>query len=240
MIELIFAIVVMGIALMSAPTMISTSVKSSSVAFEQESIAIAAAHANSLMSYAWDEQNTESQAANQQNIILTTQSTDAELNVRNASETVAGRKRHLSATVPPIAASAVSLFGAGKDRELNGQFEPVSDKDDIDDFDGDLQTLTLIDAGSSAQRSDKGNYMDTSVVVTTNVGYINDNANYNACTNNSNGCAFSNPFNSTSPTTTNIKAVKVNLTSNNTDTDITLKLFMCNIGGATPDTRGGY
>ena len=60
MIELIFAIVIMGIALMSAPTLISVSSKSTYTALQQESITAAVSQINMIMTGAWDEMDTNS------------------------------------------------------------------------------------------------------------------------------------------------------------------------------------
>jgi len=233
MIELIFAIVIMGIVLMSAPMMIQTAVKSSVVAFQQESIAITATHANALMSYAWDEVNTESQGGVQRDRILTTASTNAELSSRNASFAI-GRERRID----PAAASSSADFGVSKDRNLNGQFEAATDKDDVDDFDGDDTTLTLLEAANT----ENGNYMDQDITLSTAVAYGGDDpsSTYAAC-NSAGGCAFSQPFaQAANGATTSIKRLTVQLTSNDTDSNIVMKLFMCNIGAAQPATQGGY
>ncbi len=58
MIELIFAIVIMAIVLMSAPMMIGTATKSSNVSLQQESIAIAAAEIGMILTHHWDEGDT--------------------------------------------------------------------------------------------------------------------------------------------------------------------------------------
>jgi len=56
MIELIFAIVVMGIAMMSAPQLIATAAQSGYVSIEQEAVNEASSHLNNILSYLWDEQ----------------------------------------------------------------------------------------------------------------------------------------------------------------------------------------
>jgi len=55
MIELIFAIVVIGIVLMSAPMLISTATQSSYLATQQEAIGEASSHMNMILNYHWDE-----------------------------------------------------------------------------------------------------------------------------------------------------------------------------------------
>ncbi len=59
MVELIFAIVIIGIALLSAPMLISTAAKSGYVAMQQEGINEAATKVNMIMGYHWDENNVD-------------------------------------------------------------------------------------------------------------------------------------------------------------------------------------
>ena len=58
MIELIFAIVVIGITLMSVPTLVRQASQSGYVAMQQEGINIAASQVNMIMGYHWDENDT--------------------------------------------------------------------------------------------------------------------------------------------------------------------------------------
>ena len=55
MIELIFAIVIMAIVLLSAPMLISTASKSGFIAIQQEAINEAASQVNIIMGHHWDE-----------------------------------------------------------------------------------------------------------------------------------------------------------------------------------------
>ena len=59
MIELIFALVIMAIVLMSAPMLISTATKSGYVAIQQEAINAAASQVNMIMGYHWDENSAD-------------------------------------------------------------------------------------------------------------------------------------------------------------------------------------
>ena len=58
MIELIFSIVIMGIVMMSAPMLISTASNSTSVVLQQEGINQAVSRITMMLSYPWDEANT--------------------------------------------------------------------------------------------------------------------------------------------------------------------------------------
>ena len=59
MIELIFALVIIGIVLMSAPMLIQQSIKSSNVALQQEAIVTASSQTAIVLSMNWDEKNSK-------------------------------------------------------------------------------------------------------------------------------------------------------------------------------------
>jgi hypothetical protein len=224
MIELIFAIVILGIVMMSAPMLISTASKSSQVSFQQESIAILATHANELMSYAWDESNTYDAGPSRFNI-LETASSETEL---DRDTLISGRERNVAVTTYNSVNAA--NFGAGVDTNASGSVEPS--KDDIDDFDSTIYSLRLIiDSTSNENTSDEGEYMDTNITITTDITYGDDApaSTYLAC---KVGCAYSEPFSAARNTinTTNIKRIISKIQSADTDTEIILKSFMCNIG----------
>ena len=228
MIELIFAIVVIGITLLSAPLLLSQSVKSNLVAFEQESIAIAAAHANTMMSYAWDEQNTDT--SDFEGNILHVSNGDSQL---DANATLRGstspktpaeqRKRRFS-----IAASMASVNLVNEN--------PANLANDVDDFNGVASSLRLF---STSNKSNEGEYIDINISIATTVNYVQDAAKYyNAKT-----FTFRTPS-TTQAASSNIKLITTTLTSNSTSTDlnskkIVLRSFMCNIGAASPLKRSG-
>ena len=231
MIELIFAIVVMGIALLSAPMMLETAGKSNNVAFEQESIAIVAAQVSSMLTYAWDEQNTQTFAPRG---ILTVSSTgDSRLD---------GNNRHLNilrkTSVLPSATTAT--FGMNRENEITGgiiHFEAIPD--DVDDFDNTDSNLTIAESGSQA--SQFGDIMDTSIRIRTQVTYLDDTAKYANATG---VFAFSKnvegDWDAITAGSTNIKLITTTLSSSNVaGKKIKLRAFMCNMGAAQPNTRTG-
>ena len=233
MIELIFAIVVMGIAMLSVPLMLDTASKSSSVAFQQESIAIIASHANSMMTYAWDEQNTQDYSPKS---ILTVSKGDNEIDANRSMPVV---KRRLKADAN---ATVDAAFGEGKELDIiNGTPTIETLNDDIDDFDGSDANLTIAQAGK--QMSTSGDYVDIDIKMDTNVTYLDDKANYSACSSNT-GCAFSkdnDEWTAVTAGTTNIKLITTILSSSNVaDKQIVLHSFMCNIGAAQPTVQGGF
>ena len=230
MIELIFAIVIMGIVLLSAPLILSQSTKSNMTAFQQESIAIAAAHANSLMSYTWDEQNTgDGKAANK---ILTVTNDIPALNEGNLS---------LRGTTGSTAGTQITLAGQRERRfslvATNATFPLASeagDRDDIDDFNNVDSNLTLYGSENAAN---KGAYINQTIKIKTTVAYAQSVFGTNNFT-------FSEPFTKVTGGSSNIKRITVTLSGNSNSaelnaTQIVLHSFMCNIGAANPRTRSG-
>jgi len=235
MIELIFAIVVMGITLLTIPMLISTVSKSNIAVFQQESIAMAASHTNALMTYAWDETNTDSKILYTKNILHTGTTTALLTETGRETPFAAGtRKRQFTA-----GASASTTLG----RTTDGNATVPDTTDDVDDFIADLFDFTDINNSGVFNTTAEGEYIDTDISLKTQVVYGNDNATYDSGT----GIfSFSNPFTLTAPAgTTFIKLITVDL---NTSTDIEelqnkqikLKAFMCNIGAAKPKSKVGY
>lgn len=218
MIELIFSIVIMGIVMLSAPMLISTAVKSTSVALQQEGINEAAARLNLVMTYEWDE-NALQGVCQSQPPILTTTAGDSELNV-SASDpyvragTDPGQTSHRFDCLRNNRYYAAST-ALGKEGNLTN---------DIDDFDGNTALLDIASSGTGGK-----DYIERSTVqINTATQYISDTANYA-------GSSFSfAPSFSASPGTTNIKAITVTLTSTSgvdeLEKTIVLRAFSSNAG----------
>lgn len=234
MIELIFALVIMGIVLLSAPLLISQATTGATVAFQQESIAMVSAHVNNLTTYAWDEQNT---ADFNPNAILNVTNGDSELAQVDGTTRrgptfglsfPANRLRAYSDNNVTDALDATILLG----RDGNGTVTDLDD--DIDDF--VLNDLGLI-SDTTANAANQGEYMDKEITISTAVSYGDDISNY---ANPSGIFSFSQPFSRAAVaanTSTNIKLISGTLTTTEVslnDKQITLRAFMCNIGAAAP------
>ena len=213
MIELIFAIVIMGITLLSAPMLIAQSAKSNVVVLQQESIAIIGAHTNALMTFFWDDANVLSRET-----ILTTTDGDSSLDGSN------GRLSQSRGT-------AVSFQATSIGQESNNS------NNDVDDFTANPVRLVLQD-NENASDSD---YIDKEIIITTEMKYANDSTPAYGLA----SLDFSNPFNGSSGGTSNIKLITTVLKTDETgaeelaNKEITLKAFMCNIGGATLQVEDG-
>ena len=224
MIELIFALVVMGITLMSAPMLIERATKSSYVALQQESVTAAATQLSIIMTRAWDHNDVNSTGYTP---VLTTQ-----------SGAVAGAAIPNCADINP---PGVSNSNGRYCLNVSGSnsFYPASPialdsgYQDIDDFNGASSNVTLY-----ASESSTSDYIDKNITIQSNVYYGVDTPK-KADGSNSGGykqsTIFANPFRTTSANTTHIKLITVTLTSNNPadelkDKKIFLSAFMCNIG----------
>ena len=220
MIELIFAIVVMGITLMSAPMLIERATKSTYVALQQESITAGATQLSMIMTTLWDHNDL-----NNTNYmpVLTTASTAIP---------------NCTGITPP----GVSNINGRYCKDIGGSnpFYVASDikKDsnfsDIDDFNGSSTDITLY-----ATENALSDYIDKNISILSNVYYGVDTPMKSDGDPSTGGydkdTTFSNPFRTSSATTTHIKLITITLTSNNTATELSdkkvfLSAFMCNIG----------
>jgi hypothetical protein len=226
MIELIFALVIMGIVMMSAPTLIATASKSGFATTQQEAISIAASQVNMIMGYSWDEND-----ANNSYIapLLHVSSGDSDLDEYGTTSRRIGTPKEsphsfLRSDGLEFNATASSNFGAGKD---TGETS-TADNDDIDDFSANTTTLILIET-SAADVTDRTLTMDS------NISYMSDTASYNT-----NSITF-NADTTTVADTSNIKHIKVTLTSDSGVKELSKKIilhaFSCNIGAYTLEER---
>jgi len=227
MVELIFALFIIGLILMSAPQLISTSANSGYVAIQQEAINEAATQVNLLLGYSWDEAVANTQFAP---VILRVTHGNNDLDestkkgLRKGTPIISRRTFIRSDGRSDLNATATTLLGSDN-----------QDRDDIDDFIGNIG-LTLI-ANSSIDYIEK----DT-ININTAVSYITDtplNGDYTP--NGSNTITFAPDFSSNPAGTTNIKRITVRLTSESNitelDKDITLNAFSCNIGSTHFEER---
>ncbi len=221
MIELIFALVIIGIVLMTAPMLIRTAAKSGYVAAQQEGIHEAASRISMIMGYYWDENNTVSSSA--ENVIMTissSSSTDSDLNgTLRRIGTPQESKRAFVGDMGNIYATTVPA-------SLGSDSSDTVD-DDIDDFNGDVN-LTEIKF-STADYIEK----EADVNIATSVVYISDipvtGTAYSSAT-----LSFNPNFTATG-NSTHIKSITATLTSNSgideLNKTIILHAFSCNIGG---------
>jgi len=208
MIELIFALVIIGIVLMSAPMLIQQSIKSSNVALQQEAIVAAASQTAIVLSMHWDENNSNIPAG--ESPILDANRTSYPFPPVGLNE-VFGRNTDKNNTLSP------SLIGTDFNETV------YTDFDDVDDYDNSNFGLMLFNNESTT--SDIGEYVDTSVNINTTVRYTKENNVSEDITTGS----FSNIKAIEVHLTSNLDKNDVNYTAE-LEKDITFKAFSCNIG----------
>jgi hypothetical protein len=227
MIELIFAIVILGITLMSAPMLISQATTSGITAIQQEAIAAAASEIGMIMTRQWDEQDTDETA---QNPILVVNNGHTDLDEATYAD---GNRTGRRIGTPSLSSRSflTSLGGARLNATPAATLGPEGgDDDDIDDFNGRTVSLTVITATDTV----RGDYADTSLQLNITVNYLLDSptSDYQQAS-----VTYSQPFTRTTNTSTNIKAVSVQATSGSHDdalkTNVLLRAFTCNIGTYT-------
>lgn len=225
MIELIFAIAIMGIVLMSVPNIIRTTQRSSYLAIQQEGINEASTHLNNILSYAWDQNDTN---ASYLPPLLSVNNGDPALDeipatARRLGTPLQSSRTFLRSDGKTFTASAIGL-DPGEHR---------GDENDIDDFNNEIYHLTLI--SSSGDSSNDYVERGKDIKIFSSVHYAGDHpshGNYNS----SSILSFNTPSMVTNGTT-NIKFITVTLVSNQAATTpelekkIVFKAFSCNIGG---------
>jgi type II secretory pathway pseudopilin PulG len=225
MIELIFAIVIIGITLISAPQLISTSTQSSYVALQQESIAAAATQMNMIFTTQWDHSDTNSTLGEP---VLTTGSTtftQCTSGVNNPVGVTSSIGRHCFGIGGPInttyPASAIGTDGSAG--------ESIA-YDDVDDYHNRSYTVQVYESDSYATHL--GDYIDRDINITSSIFYGNDAPSGTV----GQTTTYSNLFQNNTPGfTTNIKLFTINLSSTNASTEVSdknirMSAFMCNIG----------
>jgi type II secretory pathway pseudopilin PulG len=222
LIELIFAIVIMGIALVSVPNLIAITSKSSNEAFTQEAISSGFSYMGMILSQYWDEKLTDEDFSP---TILYVKSGDSELEEAkdNFGNPLGRRVGSPLSTSRRFAKdiNGVKIFAADM---LSQELSDDNSPDDVDDFNN--KSFTLVN--NEVTDPVTGDYKDTAVIMSIKVNYISDETNYNSST-----VSFNNPFLSSkiAISSTNIKSIEIFVTSpNDPNRLIIFKGFSCNIG----------
>ena len=226
MIELIFAIVIMAIVLLSAPMLISTATKSGYVAIQQEAINEAASQVNMIMGHHWDENTANDLFLDP--ILQVSASGDLELNENNNS----GRR-----IGTPDESYRSFIRADGQTLTASNLTKDGNDSDDIDDYAGDTYLKEI-------QSSPDVNYVEIDTIrIDSVVSYIDDSPSGGTFA--ANNIIFNPDLTTagttTSGTSTNIKRISVSLRSTSgldeLDKEITLHAFSSNIGGYKLEER---
>lgn len=230
MIELIFAIVILGIVMMSAPMLIATATQSSYVALQQEAIASAAAEIGMILTHHWDEGNTDPTRTVS---VLVSPNGNDDLNQEMNGTIPTGRRagtpssssRRFFHSLGGVPIQTTASANLGPDGPGGG------DRDDIDDF------ITAATAAFQEEESTStliGDVVDKQITIAVKVNYLNDAPGGSSYRGTSNTLTYNTPFDNNITTDSNIKQVQVRLTTTRTEEelqkDIVLNAFSCNIG----------
>ncbi|MFW9619886.1 MAG: type IV pilus modification PilV family protein [Sulfurospirillum sp.] len=221
MIELVVAIVVMGIAVASLPLILLQTQRSTALAMQQEVILATTTRLAFILSHEWDTFSYDT-TAGVSRVLDTTSSTSAD----NAFDTIdANSTRRIG-----------HVQADGRRKLRNDKHVPSIDGGadwgntiltDIDDFDDKVDTITVISADMD---------YTFNINLTSKIQYVTDapaSGNYNAS-----AVSFNFNINSNPATPTNLKMISV--TSSGSDSNITLRAFAANIGESSILKRGSW
>ena len=207
MLELVIAIVVMGIAVMSLPLILTQSQNANAIALQQEVILATKTKLGYILSYEWDANSYDANASVSR-VLNTTNSASADSDL-NATTT--RRIGHVSAD--------------NRRRLRDDMVTPTTDGGanwgnaalgDIDDFDGRDENTTIA--------SDTMDYIFNLQLHPT-VNYISDTATYS-----NQDMNFTFDYNTTFVNPTNIKMITVRTIDTSNNVNIILRAFASNIG----------
>jgi Tfp pilus assembly protein PilV len=236
MIELIVALVIIGITLSVAPLLMSQATQSGFIATQQEGVSAAAAQLDLVLTRNWDEADANQSKTS---ILTTTYAHANNAPLRNFTVTTKRPGMDQNASRINVHLTDATLTAASTTLSADG-----GDSDDVDDFNGNNYTLAVYLSGTANSEDiaiQDGDYTDRNISIATTVEYGDDvprgvDASPSANNYNSTTVTFSNPFNNNAvgANTSNIKLVSVTLTSNSgvneLNKNISFSAFTCNIG----------
>lgn len=207
MIELVIAIVVMGIAVSALPLILTQSQNSNMMALQQEAVLATKAKMSYILAYEWDA-NSFDTTSGLSRVLDTTTSANAD----NSFDANNSTRR-------------VGHINADKRRRLwdvgNGQRTPLSETagfDDIDDFDGRDENVSVL--------TSEDDYI-FNITLHPTINYTSDSLVSGAYTDET--IRFDFDANATFGNPTNLKMITIETTGNN-GLHIVLRAFAANIG----------
>ena len=221
MVELIFALVIMGIVLLSAPMLIQQSIQSSNIALQQEAIASLASHTGILLSKHWDEEDTNLSAG-----------TAPILTLRNPILVPASPFRLRGNTFDNnISGRTSTIAGITFNTSVLGQ--DAGDFDDIDDY-HNFPIPVMLYLAETATVGGLGDYVDLNISINTTVTYANDRPTTVAFNQTLIDAGNNIYLTDLGLNDSHIKFIQTRLTTTSRvaelDKNITLNSFSCNLG----------
>lgn len=228
MIELIFAIVVIGIIMLSAPMLVSRATQSSYTGLQQEAITAAATQISQIMTAAWDQ--ADANISEGMPVLQTSSAAIANCNTSLPTGVSSSTGRYCNGLT-----TTAGFFNATPTTALLGK--EGTKFDDIDDYDDSNMTISTYNAENIVVS--QGDYIDRKLQLYSTISYGDDQPRLADGTASPGGYKtamnFSNPFTTIAVNSSNIKLISVTLKSESAsaeiaDKEITLSAFMCNIG----------
>ncbi len=168
LVELIFAILIISIAVMSLPMMSQTATDSISESIVQEAIFGASTELNQIISYKWDENSTDGNFTNSR-VIWTT--------ANDCNQTTKLRPGHINQ--PKHRRCSENNFSVMQPSAFGFDSDDSNIPDDLDDLDGNVSSLFITSAGEETTSSGyKNRYtrtIDISDVAFGNPATVNNN-----------------------------------------------------------------
>lgn len=214
LIELVLAIVIIAIALMSIPLMLQQSSKSNSFALVQESILAARTKMGNILSFKWDENSTDTIGS--MSVIRALDVTNGAVDLNRSGSDIR-RRGH--------------VFTNLRRRMFDTPTYPTSvaegGLDDVDDF----HTQNVIVSATPDTNLSSLDYLDIDLNLSTQVSYLNINSlDYDNTIINVN-FDVTQKFALSSLKSTNIKMIELTATaSGGRDQSFIFRAFTCNIG----------
>lgn len=222
MIELIFALVIIGIVFITLPLILLSDSKNVEKNLMQEAIFASVTKMSQILSYRWDDNSSLNPFVITSSNVLTVTNGDSKLD-RNISDFRVGHIQqplHRRMTPASTLRNASSVLGA----------ETLNERDDIDDFIG-TGVENLIDTRSS--EGYKREYRTNTTVAYVNDSNFQNNTDYTSTTIN---FTFDSNTNALAKAqTSNIKLIQISTDQYNINTAqwepiLVLRAYSCNIG----------
>jgi len=210
LIEVVFAIIIISISLMSVPMLLKQSSKSDEFAIIQESILAASTKMGNIISYPWDD-NSYDTTNKVLRVLDVSSSGDSEL---NRDPTSLNQNYRIGHIVADKRRRFFDFIDPGPTYPNSG----TAIMNNISAFDGKSVT---IGAGGAYD------YKDAGITMSSKVFFVSDATDYSLqdITFNVNNTSLAN--------STNIKMIELNTTSPVLGRNFILRTFMCNIGQST-------
>lgn len=211
MIELVVSIVIMGIAVMSLPLLLSQTAKNNAFALQQEAILATKARMGIILSYEWDKNSYDENISSYSRVLDTTSSASAD-NIFDTNSIY--RRGHIKAD---SRRRMHDINHPTRDATQKANWDTIN-TNGIEFFDGKDDSITVI--------SDNYDFI-FNLNLRSNIDYISDGFIVSNQT-----ATFNLNVNNIENNPTNIKMVEITTTDNNSDLSILLRAFASNIGEA--------